>query len=295
MIYALSRATDVRVLITGGSGMLGATLAPILRICGHDVLVHGHSTGGDVYGDLTDRNATASLVAQVKAECIVNLVALTNVDKCEIDPHAAYLLNVKTVENLATAIREQGGVHLIQISTDQVYDAGGLSMEDEIRLTNTYALTKYAGEIAASLVSGTVLRTNFFGPSALPGRYSFSDWLLNNLREQTPMSAFSDVIVNPLSMNTLSVMIERAIQKPVAGVFNLGSRNPLSKADFALQTASIFGLNTGNMTTGQVDARGLCAYRPKDMSMDCTRFESTFNVNLPTLRDEIRTLRKEIR
>lgn len=294
MIYAVLVVTDVRILITGGSGMLGATLAPILRTCGHDVVVHGHSAGGDVCGDLTDRSVTTSLVAQVKAECIVNLVALTNVDKCEIDPHAAYLLNVKTVENLAAAIRGQGGVHLIQISTDQVYDAVGLSTEDEIRLTNTYALTKYAGEIAASLVSATVLRTNFFGPSALPGRYSFSDWLLNNFREQTPMTAFSDVIVNPLSMNTLSAMIEKVIQKPVAGVFNLGSRNPLSKAEFALQIASVFGLGADNMTTGQVDSRGLCAYRPKDMSMDCTRFESTFNVRLPTLQDEIKALRKDI-
>ena len=283
----------MQVLITGGSGMLGATLAPFLWACGHDVIVHGRSNWCDMQCDLTDRQATLTLVAEAKPQCIVNLIAMTNVDQCERAPHDAYLLNVKTVENLAASLREQPDVRLIHISTDQVYDAAGPNSEDNIRLNNTYALTKYAGEIAAIAASATILRTNFFGPSRLIGRVSFSDWLLRCLQEKTPFTGFSDVIINPLSMNTLGAMIDIVMRHPAVGIFNLGSSTSLSKANFAIEIANLFGLSTANMTCGSVDAQALYAYRPKDMSMNCSKFEETFGTKLPTLQYEIQTLKKD--
>ena len=283
----------MRVLVTGGTGMLGLTLVPVLQAAGHCVLTQSRTSGGSYIADLTDFQATVSMLNEIRPDCIVNLVAQTNVDACEADLNSAYLLNVKAVENLAAAIRLYENVHLIQISTDQVYDGVGLSKEDEVRLSNNYAMTKYAGEIAAALVHGTVLRTNFFGPSALVGRLSFSDWLLRNFREQIPFTAFFDVIFNPLSMSTLSLMIDKVIQAPVPGVFNLGCENPLSKADFAFQVASTFGLETTHMRMGSVDALGLPARRPKDMSMDCSLFSRSFSVTLPTLKDEIQTMKVE--
>jgi len=283
----------MRVLVTGGTGMLGSTLVPVLKAAGHYVVTQSRNSGGACSADLTDFQATMSMLKETRPECIVNLVAQTNVNSCEADLHSAYLLNVRTVENLAAAIRQYENIHLIQISTDQVYDGVGLSKEDEVRMTNNYAITKYAGEIAATMVQGTVLRTNFFGPSALVGRLSFSDWLLKNLREHIPFNAFSDVIINPLSMATLSLMINKVIQTPVAGVFNLGSQNPLSKADFAFQVANTFGLEATHMRMGSVDALGLPARRPKDMSMDCALFSHTFGVSLPSLKHEIQTLKVE--
>lgn len=283
----------MRVLVTGGTGMLGSTLVPVLKAAGHSVDAQSRNSGGTSSADLTDLQSTVSMLKESRPECIVNLVAQTNVDACEADLHSAYLLNVRTVENLAAAIRQYENVHFIQISTDQVYDGAGLSKEDDVRLTNNYAMTKYAGEIAATLVHGTVLRTNFFGPSALVGRLSFSDWLLKNFREHIPFTAFSDVIVNPLSMATLSLMINKVIQTPIAGVFNLGSQNPLSKAEVALQVANTFGLETTHMLMGSVDALALPARRPKNMSMDCALFSRTFGVTLPSLKQEIQTLKVE--
>jgi dTDP-4-dehydrorhamnose reductase len=282
----------MQVLITGGTGMLGTTLAPFLRACGHDVIVHGRSNRCDIQCDMTNRQATLKLVAKAKPQCIVNLIAMTSVDQCERAPHDAYLLNVKTVENLVASLREQPDVRLIHISTDHVYDSAGLDSEDNIRLNNTYALTKYAGEIAAITASATILRTNFFGPSRLIGRISFSDWLLRCLQEKKSFTGFSDVIINPLTMNTLSAMIDIVMRRPAAGIFNLGSSTALSKASFAIEIANFFELSTENMTCGSVDAQAMYAYRPKDMSMNCSKFEYTFGTKLPTLQYEIQTLKR---
>jgi len=285
----------MRILIAGGTGMLGSALAPYLRQVGYEVLVHGSSTHGDVQCDLTNRESVFALLKSTKPDCVVNLVALTNVDQCEQEPHAAYMLNVRTVENLAAALQEGDSAHLVHISTDQVYDSPGPHREEDVYLKNIYALTKYAGEIAASLVGATILRTNFFGPSSLDGRVSFSDWLLRSLKDGTFFTAFTDVIFSPLSMKTLGEMIATTISQPTAGVFNLGSSTALSKADFAIEIANLFKFDASNMQYGEVDARGLRAYRPKDMSMDCSRFEQTYHVKLPSLQREIYTLKKDIK
>jgi dTDP-4-dehydrorhamnose reductase len=283
----------VKVLIAGATGMLGATLAPCLEAAGHDVVRHGHLGAGDVACDLTDRQMARALVDKVSPQAVVNLVALTNVDLCEREPDRAYRLNVLTVENLVAAMAGRDGAFLVQISTDQVYDAAGPNAEENARLTNTYAMTKYAGELAAKLMPSAVLRTNFFGRSAAPGRNSFSDWVLDGLLTRKPMTAFTDVIFNPVSMITLSSMIGRVLERPVRGVFNVGSHGALSKADFIRETARLHGLSDAAVTRGLSTAAGLPAYRPKDMSMDCARFERAFGVALPRFQDEIAGLKRD--
>lgn len=283
----------MRILVTGASGMLGSALAPFLEERGHEVVKHGHSQQSDISCDLTNRGATVDLLAEVSPEVVINLVASTNVDDCERQPHSAYLLNVRTVENLVAGLGKVTGTFLIHISSDQVYDAAGPSVEDDVRLANTYALSKYAGELAALHAQSVVLRTNFFGHSQHTSRKSFSDWLLDNLRQGKPFTAFSDVMFSPVSLPTLCAMIERVVENPVAGIFNLGSRYAMSKADFALELARVYGLSTQAIQIGTSKDVDLIAYRPKDMSMDCRKFETTFGVTMPSLKHEIQTLRAE--
>lgn len=279
-------------MITGASGLLGTTLAPLLAKRGHEIVRHANSGEGDVCCDLTNRIATFALLDNIRPEVVVNLVGLTDVDRCEEDMQAAYLLNVKTVENLVAGMRNNANSFLIHISTDQIYDSIGPSREEEVHLTNVYALTKYAGELAAKLIPSTILRTNFFGQSLLHGRKSFSDWVLENLKSGNAITGFTDVVVNPLSMSTLSSMIARTVEKRIAGVFNLGSKGGISKSDFIFEIAKVYGLNSVNVARGLSTDMDFLAYRPKDMQMDCYKFESTFDVSLPSICKEIFELKK---
>ncbi len=271
--------------------MLGCTLAPFLASQGHTVIRHGHSTMADVVCDLINCADTAAMLETVAPDCVVNLVAATNVDECERSPHAAYLLNIRTVENLVAGLAGRKSAFLIQVSTDHVYDALGDSDEKDVRLSNIYALSKYAGELAALRMPAAVLRTNFFGPSRHPTRKSFSDWLLDNLRNGEGFTAFTDVAVTPVLMNTLSAAIDRVLRQPVAGVFNLGSHLGMSKADFAAALAQTFDLSSAAMRRGSTTDVELAAYRPKDMRMNSSKFERTFGMKLPCLSDEIKQLR----
>jgi len=216
--------------------------------------------------------ATLALIENVRPQAVINLAALTNVDACERDPNGAYLLNVRPAENLVEGLRGRDGAFLIQMSTDQVYEAAGPSREDDVKLTNTYALTKYAGELAAKVMSGAVLRTNFFGPSNAPGRKSFSDWILESLRGAKPMTGFTDVIFTPLSMaNALPLDRPRARAADRRRVQSWQPR-PYVQSRLYIEMARVYGLPVDAVKRGLSTGAGLPAYRPKDMSMDLRAF-----------------------
>ncbi|MBE0613482.1 MAG: SDR family oxidoreductase [Burkholderiales bacterium] len=284
-----------KVLITGATGLLGTTLVPYLKKCENCVVTHARRAGADFLVDLDNRDRSFEFLTQVQPSVIVNLAGLTSVELCQEEPNSAYLANTRTVENLAEWLLQSGAAcHLIQISTDQVYDGVGPHAEDQVTLTNYYAFSKYAGELAADRVPSTILRTNFIGRSKLSNRESLTDWVYASLTSRKSVQVLRDVLFSPLSMNTLGEMIQLVIAKRPTGVFNLGSQDGMSKADFDFAFAERLGLATSTMSridSGQ--ATFLKAYRPKDMRMDCSKFENVLGVKLPLLSDELNRVAKE--
>jgi dTDP-4-dehydrorhamnose reductase len=279
-----------KVLVTGGTGLLGVPLAAFLAESGYAVLTHGRGTkSSDLAFDLKDKTSVLHHLDQNEPEAIVNLVALTNVDRCE-DSQLAYLENVRTVENLADWVKQKAAtrkVPLIQISTDQVYDGPGEKTESEVTILNTYAFSKFCAEQVVAQVGGISLRTNFFGKSRVPGRDSFSDWVVKALSRGDSLRLFSDIFFSPLSIETLAKAIETVVRVPTPGVYNVGSHFGLSKSEFSLHLAKRLGLATDRAEVVESLEGGLIAKRPKDMRMNCQLFEKTFGIELPKLSDEI--------
>ena len=283
------------ILITGATGLLGSSLVPHLKKCGYKVVTHALSTQADFMFDLSDRGKSCEILEQIQPSVIINLVSSTSVDLCEAQVNLAYLTNTRTVENLAHWIASSGAdCHLVQISTDHVYDGVGLHTEDNVTITNNYALTKYAGELAAIRVPSTILRTNFVGRSKVNHRESLTDWVYNAMMGSRQVQVLNDIYFSPLSITTLVEMIELVVQKKLVGIYNLGARNGMSKADFDFAFAECLKLPTNTMTRiGTSQAKFFKAYRPKDMRMDSSKFEDAFGVKLPNLTDLIQQLAEE--
>jgi dTDP-4-dehydrorhamnose reductase len=283
------------VIVTGASGLLGSSLVPLMNQRGHAIKIHARTGDVDFKADLSVADVVYKLLDKTKPEVIVNLVGLTDVDSCESQPNQAYIANVRTIENIANWIRqEKEACHLVHISTDQVYDGAGPHTEEQVTLTNYYSFSKYAGELAAASVPSTILRTNFFGRSLCTKRVSLTDWLYRSLSNRDAIQVFDDVLFSPLSMATLSEMIELIIQHKPVGVYNLGSHDGLSKADFAFIFAKELNILTRTMThTSSDQVTFLKTYRPKDMRMDCSKFEKMLGVKLPLLKNEIKRVAKE--
>jgi len=273
-----------KVLICGGTGLLGAIAGNVLSEQ-FSVRIHGKSKKADCQANLISYADTEALLNKEMPDVILNLVALTNVDTCEEDLQLAYNLNVEIPKNLALWCKKNKSL-LIQISTDHIYNSAD-SSEENVRLVNNYALTKLAGEAPVLMADGIVLRTNFFGKSKTEGRVSFSDWVVKSLKAREPVNFFKDVFFNPLSMKTLSELIAVVINSPHPGVYNLGSREGLSKEGFARTLGVLAGLQHHFAKSVSFADLDLKAARPLDMRMNVEKFELTFKVTLPTLKSEI--------
>jgi dTDP-4-dehydrorhamnose reductase len=282
-------------LLLGASGLLGASLLPVLEEAGGVVSTQGRSAGVQHRADFARTNEAAAVLDAVRPGAIVNLIGATNVDRCEQQPDEAYRTNSRVVENVAAWMRQRSPeTHLVHVSTDQLYDGDGPQSEDGVTIRNTYALSKYCGELAAVGVASTILRTNFFGRSRCAKRQSFTDWLYGSLTRGDHIRVFDDVRFSPLSMASLSNLICAVIGDRILGVFNLGSRDGMSKADFAFEFAAALGLSTRSMSRVPI-AGGLplTAYRPRDMRMDVSKIEAALGIRLPTLAAEIRRTAEE--
>jgi dTDP-4-dehydrorhamnose reductase len=286
-----------KILVTGASGLLGCSLVPFLQARGHEVTRMGHFHSSDLNIDLTSYDQTARALDDVKPDVIINLAALTNVDRCETNTQEAYLLNVKTVDNLCAWMKTAGqACHLIQISTDQVYDGLGPHSEGELTICNFYAMSKLASEFIARTVPGTILRTNFVGRSQCEGRASLTDWLHDALRDGSSINVFEDVMFSPLAISTVCDCIERCIVERPLGVFNIGSRDGMSKADFAFVFAAALGFESTKLkriNASSIDT--LAAHRPTDMRMNSERFENRMGLKLPRLIEEIELIAHDYR
>lgn len=284
-----------KILVTGATGLLGSSLVPHLRNKGYAVVAHARNSQADTSFDLSNRRLTFNQLTELQPTVIINLVGLTSVELCEEQVNLAYRANTSTVENLAYWMQVSGAnCHLIQISTDHVYDGVGPHRENAITLTNYYAFSKYAGELAARCVPSTVLRTNFVGKSKVSNRESLTDWVYSSITKQRQVQVLNDVYFSPLSISVLVQMIQLVVELRPLGVYNLGSRDGMSKADFDFAFAECLNLPTDSMMRIETsEAKFLKAYRPRDMRMDCSKFEDMMKIQLPSLSELIEQMAKE--
>lgn len=284
-----------KVLILGGSGLLGHSLVPWLQGLGYAVVRAGRNPVDDIVVDVLDRQDIAALLREVGPRCVVNLIGATNVDQCEADISYAYNANVAVAANLAHAVAscKHLPMHLVHVSTDQVYDGPGPHVEERVDPINVYALSKYAGELALSESPAAILRTNFFGKSRVPSRASFTDWLVRALQDTAEFTLFSDVVFNAVHMDTLCDVIHRVMLKHAVGVFNVGSRGAISKAEFGLRLAALLQLPSDHAYQGSSCDALLKAKRPRNMTMEVSRLEAALGYQCPSIYDEIARAAKE--
>ena len=148
----------MRVLVTGGAGMLAHDVLPLLG--DHEVTA---VTREDC--DLNDPTAVSALLNRHRPQRIFHLAAYTDVDGCEGDPARAMRDNAGATENVARGAA-QVGAHLLFISTDYVFDgraAVPVPPDARIRPINEYGRSKRAAEKAILEVEGDslIVRTSW--------------------------------------------------------------------------------------------------------------------------------------
>ena len=149
----------MRVLVTGAAGQLGVDLVQHCTAAGD--VVTALDRGGL---DITDRDAVFAAVDAARPDSVINAAAYTAVDACETNVDLAHAVNATAVGHLAEACAIAGS-HLVQVSTDYVFD--GLLERPYVETDRTnpqsvYGTTKLAGEhLAAVGADAAIARTSW--------------------------------------------------------------------------------------------------------------------------------------
>ena len=244
--------------------------------------------------DLEDPASVHAAVERFKPDVIVHTAALTDVDRCEREPALANRLNCDVARTVAHAAQATGA-RFVHLSTDHLFggDHSFYGEADEARPVNVYARTKLEAErvVQHMCPDALIVRTNFVGWGT-SRRLSTIDRVLAGLSGSAPLRLFTDVFTTPIAINDLLDCLVELIERRVTGVLNVAGAERISRYEFGLNTARVFGHATGQIEPSTMESLRLTARRPRDMSLSTERVSELLGHRMPDAGDCLRRLKQ---
>jgi len=278
----------MRILILGGTGLLGRALCAEAKRRGHVPLSVARS-GADYTLDLGGEDALVPILKKAKPDMVINAAALVDLAACEADPVLADHINARPARILADWSHETTKL-FVHISTDHFFDGDGNAKHNEqaaVVLCNAYARSKYAAEQHALAVpKALVVRTSIAGFH--PDGRGFANWALKALKNHEPMTLFDDFYGSIIDTTMFSAALFDLIERNQTGLINLASRDVSSKKDFILGLAAAAEIKVDGAKTGSV--RALTPRRARSLGLDVKRAEQKLGTALPGRAEVCKTL-----
>ena len=230
----------MKVLLTGGKGMLGRTLCA--ELTDFEVIPTDLPEA-----DITDAAGFDALLKQIKPDAVIHCAAMTAVDKCETEIDFAYKLNAFGTANVASACH-RNGVRLIAISTDYVFEGNSDRPYNEFDTPNggntIYGKSKFAGEeaIRRHCPNHVICRISWLygagGPSFVHAMINLADGTRPELK------VVADQIGNPTSTLAVARQLRNILhRKELVGTFHLTCEGEATWADFAAEIFRLKGID----------------------------------------------------
>ena len=274
----------MRVLVTGAGGQLGRELARHCADAGDTVAALDRSQL-----DVGDPRAVSQAVEAHRPDVVVNAAAWTAVDACEGDPERAFRDNADAVRWLRAAC-DGAGAHLVQMSTDYVFD-GTLDRpyreDDDPNPLSVYGKSKLEGELAAG-DAATIVRTSWLcGASG----GNMVKTVLRMLASGAPMTFVTDQRGCPTFTADLVVPVRELAVQRRPGVFHVTNQRAVSWFEFVREIVDAAGGAPGMVRP--ITAAELVPPRPAPRPANSVLANDAMRAaGVPLLRDHREPLRE---
>ncbi len=272
----------MKVLVTGGKGLLGTCIAPVLgehfdcAVCDIDEW------------DITSENAGKKMLDLHRPDVLINLAAMTDVDGCEDDPELAGRVNGAGPAVLA-GLCSTRRVKLIHISTDYVFDGRKDSPyreDDEPCPQSVYGRTKLAGErrILESDVDAAIVRAEWlYGHSGS----SFVEKVTKIGLSEGRLSVVNDQRGSPTYAKDLAMPIAAVIRKNLTGIYHVSNSGWCTWYDLAKAIFSIRGMDVEVFPISSKEL-GRKAKRPANSVFDLTKLRRDTGIEMRGWMDALK-------
>ena len=277
------------ILLFGKKGQLGSVLREKLK--------NSHLKAYDYPEiDFNHPEQVKELIRYLKPELIINAAAFTAVDLAEKDRSIAMNINGYSVGAIAEGAKEIGA-GLIHYSTDYVFDGKKQNLykeNDQPNPINVYGESKLLGE-KKIIETGDVFlifRLSWVYSITHP---SFVTKVLEWSRNYETLKIVDDQISNPTWANMVAEktveLIERGEEnwpdfiQQNHGIYHLPGKGAVSRYDWAKTILELDPFKHQQIAKKLLPAKSddfdNLALRPNNSGLDCTKFEKTFNIDIP--------------
>lgn len=280
----------MRVLILGGSGMLGHKACQILSdrldvytTVRRDLDSLGRYRLSDPARTIANVSAeefqsVVGAIDSVQPAVVVNCVGIVKQAEAAKDPVMSVSVNSLFPQRLARLCQDKK-IRLMHISTDCVFSGrkGGYSESDLPDAEDLYGRTKLLGEVEGR--GCLTLRTSMIGRE-LETSFGLLEWFLG--QEGKAVMGYKRAIFSGFTTIALSEVIAKMITEypDLQGVWHVASE-PISKFDLLSLVKGVYGLNIKI----EPDESVVC-----DRSLNCDRFRRATGFIVPSWPDMIRQM-----
>lgn len=220
----------MKVLLTGGRGMLGRTLCS--ELFDFDVIPTGLPEADVTNGVIFD-----AICRKYRPDTVIHCAAMAAVDRCEIETDRAWKINAVGSANVAATCHRQG-IRLIALSTDYVFNGDAAEPYTEFDTPsggiNIYGRSKWAGEqfIRIHCPNHVIVRTSWLygqgGPSFVHTMLRLADGNRNCLK------VVEDQHGNPTSTLVVARGLREILLRPeLVGTFHMSCEGEATWYEFA--------------------------------------------------------------
>jgi dTDP-4-dehydrorhamnose reductase len=279
---------DFDFLVIGSNGLLGSNIVKILKKKKINFLTVAKKNS-NFNINLENFKRLDKFFLKNKFKIVINCAAIIDINYCEKKYNISSIINSKLVKFLSQ-MSKKFDFKFVQISTDQVYKGKNAVLNSEkskIFAINKYAKSKILAEkYLKELKKFLIIRTNFTGRK----KNSFIDWLIRNFKKKAEINLFNDMYTSTMDVQTCAKTIIKLAMLKSKGIYNLGSRNMITKENFAKKLSNILKIK---IKYKSVSSDILQVPRGKNLGLDVKKIEKKIGYKMPTTNQSIINLVKE--
>lgn len=278
----------MKILITGGSGLLGQYLNIELSKVHKIISLYNSNIGNctdynSAQINITNKNDLQKLFNDFNPDVVIHTAAISNpILPKNITPKDVYQINVEATQNIAELCYKHKA-KLVYTSTDLVYAGyrGSLLKEDaKLVPLSLYAETKLMGEvkIQQTFDNYLILRTALLFGLGLNHSTNQFQKMFNDLKQNKQVKLFTDQYRTPLSLKEAARIINELLNKEVKSeIVNFGGGERFSRFELGDKLCEIARLDKNLLVKISMNDVPEIA-KVEDVSMNTDKLQSLVSV-----------------
>ncbi|TAJ27366.1 MAG: SDR family oxidoreductase [Nitrospirae bacterium] len=294
-------AGAMRVLITGGTGLVGGALIATAGSGYRLTILHQRDYPVQADGveafivDVRNREQLSDLFGRGEFDAVIHAAGIASVDYVEHHVEEGWESNVAGTQNVVDLVLKKD-IKFVYLSSNAVFDGRQAPYRegDSTNPVNQYGRIKVECEklVMRLCPEAAIVRPILmYGWQPPHARANPATWLIDRLRRGQPTHLVTDVYENPLWAGQCAAAIWRVIQMGKTGIFHIAGQDIVSRYEFAQLVAGVFGMDSTLLHPVDSGFFPAIAPRPKNTSFLTERMQADLGLDPLPLREGLERMR----